>query len=111
MNIAQRCSVAPAHDMPMFPDNEFDFVMCCDVMEHVPESYVERTLKEIYRVGSDKFMFAIAIATASSVGGTVQTHCTVAPPDWWEKQVANAGFKIVHCQIEEDHHVVFGCVK
>jgi len=111
MNLANRCYVAPAHDMSIFPDNEFDFVMCADVMEHIPESYVDKSLNEIYRVGSDKFLFAIAIGTASSHKGTIQCHCTVQSPDWWMEKLLKAGFKLAHAQVEEDHHVVFGCVK
>jgi 2-polyprenyl-3-methyl-5-hydroxy-6-metoxy-1,4-benzoquinol methylase len=111
MNLAHRCYVAPAHDMNMFPDNEFDLVMCADVMEHIPESYVDRTLKEILRVGSDRFLFVIAIAEAMSVGGAVQTHCTVCSPQWWIDKATEAGFTVVHAQVEEEHHVVLGCIK
>lgn len=111
LNLARRCYVAPAHDMSIFPDNEFDFVMCADVMEHIPESHVDKSLKEIYRVGSDRFLFAIAIQPASSQGGTVQCHCTVYPPDWWVEKLQSVGYQIVHAQTEDEHHVVFGCIK
>jgi SAM-dependent methyltransferase len=110
MGLEGRCRTAPAHEIP-YPDNEFDFVMCSDVMEHIPEAYVDATLKEIHRVGSDKFLFAIAVGTASSAGGTVQTHYTVAPPEWWGNKLEEAGYKIVHFQVEEDHHVVIGAIK
>lgn len=110
MGVADRCKVAPAHDMP-YKDNEFDFIMCADVLEHVPQSYVDQTFREIFRVGSDRFLFAIAVGFASSVGGAVQTHHTVAPAVWWGEQIEKAGYKIVHFQEEENHHVIIGAVK
>jgi ubiquinone/menaquinone biosynthesis C-methylase UbiE len=110
MGLDGRCSVAPAHEIP-YPDNEFDFVMCSDVMEHVPESYIDATLKEILRVGSGTFLFAIAMKPSSSVSSTVQTHYTMAPPEWWADKINDMGYKIIHFQPEEDHHVIIGAIK
>ena len=110
MGIADRCLTAPAHDIP-YPDNSFDFVMCGDVMEHIPGDWVDRSLKEILRVGSDLFIFTIATGTASVKGGAIQAHHTICPGEWWGNLLIDLGYKICHYHEEEDHHVVIAATK
>ena len=109
MGLSGRCKVAPANDMP-YEDNEFDFVLCSDVMEHIPMHLVEDTLNEIYRVGSDRFLFAISNRPASMAGGTVEAHHTIAPGDWWVVKMKETGFDIVSFH-EDEHHAVIGAIK
>lgn len=90
--VEDRCKVASAMDIP-YPDNSFDMVVCFDVMEHIPEEDALAVLKEIRRVGSRAFVYAIALTEEKSpVGEKVITHINLKDPDWWIKQFMDAGY-------------------
>jgi SAM-dependent methyltransferase len=92
--VAQYCEVCSADNMP-YPDNSFDFVLCSEVMEHIPEETTLATLKEILRVGSDKFLFTIALTPEKiPVAGIVQSHINLHDPPWWVLKFEEAGFKV-----------------
>lgn len=91
--IEEYCKTAPAHKIP-FGDDEFDFVVCSEVMEHIPEDLVIPSLKEILRVGSDQFLFTICLeAERAPLLGCIQTHITVRDREWWLKKIHDSGFK------------------
>jgi hypothetical protein len=88
------CRVCPADNMP-FKDNEFDFVLCSEVMEHILEEDTLATLKEILRVGSDKFLFTIALTPEKiPVAGLIQSHINLHDPTWWVLKMEEAGFTL-----------------
>ena len=107
--IENKCFVAPAHNMP-FSDNTFDFVYCGDVMEHIAPEFIQPTLKEILRVGSQRFWFLICETTDVPVGEKVHTHATTMPMEWWVGQVGEAGFAIVEYGHHQYHTSIY-CVK
>ena len=78
-----------------YQDNSFDFVLCSEVMEHIDEPNTLSTLKEILRVGSDKFLFTIALTPEKiPVGGLVQSHINLHDPSWWVLKLEEAGFMV-----------------
>ena len=88
------CTVCPADRMP-YQDNEFDFIVCSEVMEHIPEDSILPSLKEIFRIGSDKYLFTIALKPEGiPIGGYIQTHITLKSPEWWFQKFEEAGYKI-----------------
>lgn len=92
--VSDYCKVAPADDMP-YEDNAFDFVLCSEVMEHIPEENTLKTLKEILRIGSDKFLFTIALTPELiPVAGLVQSHINLHPVEWWLNIFEEAGFRL-----------------
>lgn len=92
--IAEYCHVAPAHDLP-FRDNEFDMVVCTECLEHIPEDGIEPTLNEMYRVGSDRFYFTIALTPDSKFHQKgVKLHTTLKKWDWWAEKLEKAGYKV-----------------
>jgi len=56
---------------------------CIDVMEHVPEEFVDRTLMTMVAC-TDTLILSISCGPANckSVEGE-QLHCTVRTPEWW----------------------------
>lgn len=91
--VGDYCVTAPAHKMP-YKDNEFDLVMCSEVMEHIPEHMIEDSLREMYRVGSDLFIFTICLELEKQpLLGFIHTHLTVKDKVWWIKKLSKAGFK------------------
>ena len=93
--IADFCKVAPANKLP-YADREFDMVVCSEVMEHIPEANTVATLREIFRVGADKFLFTIALVPEQlPVAGYIQTHITIKEPAWWFDRFKEAGYTII----------------
>lgn len=91
--ISDYCFTAPAHKLP-FKDNEFDFVICSEVMEHIPEHLVEGSLREMLRVGSDKFVFTICLELERvPMLGCIHTHITVHDKEWWMEKIHKCGYK------------------
>jgi len=89
------CTTCPADNMP-YKDNEFDLVTCTEVMEHIPEDYIDATLQEIYRVCSDTFIFSIHTALERQpLKGYYQLHFTVKDGPWWVNKFEENGF-IIH---------------
>lgn len=78
-----------------FPDDKFDAVLSCDVLEHLKYKDLGKALKEINRVAS-KYLF---LSVSKSVEGQTEwierlhtqqefleienLHLTVRPLDWW----------------------------
>lgn len=73
------------------PKGRFDGVICCDVMEHVPEHAVQDTLRRIIDY-ADKFVFfSIATNAATKTLPDGQNcHLTIKPEEWWDAQIREA---------------------
>ncbi|WP_208998137.1 glycosyltransferase family 29 protein [Pseudovibrio sp. FO-BEG1] len=70
------------------PQSKFDLVLNTDVLEHVPESELDRVLEDI-RAKSDKVIFHIPTLYATTLlpDGS-NAHCTVHPAPWWLNKLA-----------------------
>jgi len=68
------------HDLTEFPypfgDNEFDYCLSFDVMEHLPEDKVSDVLKEMARI-------SCGIIVKIACHGGPPLHITVKSPGWW----------------------------
>jgi len=90
--IDKYCTIAPAHSLP-HKDNEFDFVVCSEVMEHIPKELVEASLSEIYRVGSRLYLFTIALIDEKyPLLGYIKLHVTQKPAVEWADLFKKVGF-------------------
>ena len=77
------------------PNGLFDGVICCDVMEHIPEEAVPETLCKILSY-ADKFVF-FSISTdpaTKTLPDGHNCHLTVRPKAWWGRQIAAATVKV-----------------
>jgi 2-polyprenyl-3-methyl-5-hydroxy-6-metoxy-1,4-benzoquinol methylase len=93
--ISDYCITAPAHRLP-YNDNEFDLVLCSDVMEHIPEDLIEDSFKEMLRVGSKEFVFTICLQKENQpLMGFIHTHVTVKDYEWWLDKISKSGFKSI----------------
>lgn len=77
------------------PDGPFDGVICTDVLEHVPESAIQKTMTDIL-TRSTKFAFlTISIVPALTIlPNGLNAHCTVKHPKWWNAQISQIWQKI-----------------
>lgn len=84
--IEQYCKIASARKIP-FEDNYFDFVVCFNTLEHIPEWDIAESIKEIARVGSDKFFFVIATSQELRPTKGYDAHICVKSLDWWTGKI------------------------
>lgn len=82
-----RSACARADAIPC-PDGSIDLVACLDVLQHIPEPRLSRTLRELSRVGQN-FLFAIDTASPHREG-----HRTLHDPTWWQARCTEAGMDV-----------------
>lgn len=87
-NIKEARSYDPAvKGRDEFPEKEYDFVTCTDMLEHVPEEELDATLDKLWWVAERGF-FMIACSEAREIlPNGENAHCLVKPPKWWEKKI------------------------
>jgi hypothetical protein len=78
--------ITPIHEMPMITGVDVGY--CVDVMEHIPEEWVYRTLAKIASCAKECY-FRIALFEDSygQTLGVGPLHMTVRQPEWWLEQL------------------------
>jgi len=72
-------------------DMLFDMVICTDVMEHVPEDEVGRTLHDLINYTNKVLFLAISTKPAKKTFANGENvHLTVKPEEWWESMLSTA---------------------
>jgi hypothetical protein len=77
------------NEFEKMPDGKFDGVYSTDVMEHIPEEELPKTLELIFSK-ANKFVY-LAICTSPSIAtlpNGENAHCTLEDIDWW-KEIVN----------------------
>jgi SAM-dependent methyltransferase len=79
----------------------FDLVTCADVMEHIPEEFVEQVVNEMamYCKDDGRLIFAISgNLSYKQFDDGENVHCTVKPIEWWEEIIRATGkeYVIIH---------------
>jgi hypothetical protein len=73
------------------PEGVFDLVICTDVMEHVPEDEVGKTLTELMNYTNKVLYLAIATYPANKkFSNGENVHVTIKPKEWWESMLSTA---------------------
>lgn len=70
-----------------YPNNSFDVVICCDVMEHIPGSEVGKVFSEFSRVC--KKYIVLLVLTEHISWDIDKSHITIKPKCWWEGKLSN----------------------
>ena len=70
------------------PVEQADLVLCIDVLEHVPEKFVDEVLSDICSFAKKAIFLNISTRPASKrlVDGT-NAHATVKPKQWWQSKI------------------------
>ena len=75
------------------PEGQYDIVICCDVVEHIPEEEVQDTLKQLFAYAKKAVVVTFCNRPAKKTlpisGGNA--HCTQRDRQWWEEQLQQAG--------------------
>jgi hypothetical protein len=65
------------------PIGTFDWIICTDVLEHVPEEELDEFFNSILEHGT-KALYIIALTPAfEKLPNGENAHCTVKPAQWW----------------------------
>ena len=81
-----RFFVAALHDLPEgLPEAGWGF--CCDVLEHLPTDYVERSLRAMRERTPN--LYCTISGRPDSWGRHINEvlHLTVKPREWWEREI------------------------
>ena len=75
----------------ILPEKTFDGVISTDVLEHIPEEVIPKTLSQIFE-RAEKFVYlAICTRLAQAIlPNGENAHCTVKEPNWWENHILSA---------------------
>lgn len=89
-----------------FPDNSFDFVLCAEVLEHIPESSLEKACGEIARVSRKNAVIGVPYRQDIRVGRTICLTCGGINPRWghvnsFDEQILTALFKGLQVERKE----------
>jgi FkbM family methyltransferase len=77
----------PLHES--LPEEQFDGVICTDVLEHVPEEDVAWVLDEIFaRARRFVYVNVACFPAQKSLPNGENAHATLRPPEWWAAQLA-----------------------
>jgi hypothetical protein len=74
------------------PQNKmFDLVLCIDVLEHVPEKYIDDTIDELLSYTNKMLFVAVSCRPASKrLPDGTNAHVTVNDPSWWREKFERA---------------------
>jgi hypothetical protein len=67
-------------------ENAAEVTCSCDVLEHLPPSMVEQSIKEILKITSHATFHAICTREATQTVNGENAHLTVQPLTWWAEQ-------------------------
>ena len=84
----------PEHNKLPADDVKIDSIICCDVLEHIPEEEIDSVLEYWYSL-NPKFVYATVAqypAVAKLEDGR-NAHVTLKETDWWEEKF----FKFLNC--------------
>lgn len=96
-------------------DNTFDFVVCNDVLEHIPESDIGIIINKILDIASKGVFFNISCREAvHKLPNGDNCHETVRPKEWWTNIITSLCDElkcIVNEYNENNHNLVLALVK
>lgn len=65
-----------------FPDHSIDFILCTEVLEHVPTDLLPTVCREIERVGNDRILIGVPYRQDIRWGRTTCYSCMGKNPPW-----------------------------
>mmetsp|Transcript_39065 Transcript_39065/g.124369 ORF Transcript_39065/g.124369 Transcript_39065/m.124369 type:complete len:235 (+) Transcript_39065:1965-2669(+) len=98
-DLGDRVVAAPLKNLP-YPNSSFDLVFSSEVLEHIPEGDVDKSISELVRVSKGDLFLTISLRRA---GGDphfpkrAKIHVTVQPRVWWHKKFVDHG-----CTLNEE---------
>lgn len=71
------------------PAPSFDFIVCTDVLEHIPEEELPETIERISNLSRNCFFHLHHAKAYELLDNGENAHCTVEPPAWYAELLKN----------------------
>jgi len=72
-----------------FANDEFGLVLCCEMLEHIPDDEIDQVMLEIKRVGTRVYF---TVDDVEDIVNGVNIHICLHPPEWWVDKFNEWGF-------------------
>lgn len=82
-----------------YPDRRWDLLSCLDVLEHIPEEYLDEALIFMSKLAK---RFCFSIANHSDKVGGIELHLIQQNQEWWDQKL-RALFDILSCETMYDN--------
>ena len=69
------------------PNEQYDLVLCVDVMEHVQEDKVEEVFEDIFTYSNRVFLTITCYPATQTLVNGKNAHYTIKEPDWWKEKL------------------------
>lgn len=89
------------------PKQKIDFIVCTDVLQHVPLHDLDNVLKEITRFTKKCFFHIKCTEHPTLFFNGEPTNCTVYPKEWWYKYLNKYFDKIEYIPVSDETTVSF----
>ncbi|MBR3622280.1 MAG: methyltransferase domain-containing protein [Selenomonadaceae bacterium] len=66
-----------------FPYEKFDFIICTDVLEHIPENELNTVIEKMSHLSSNIFFHLHHAEAAEKLDNGENAHCTIKPREWY----------------------------
>jgi len=87
-----------------------DLVLCTDVLEHIPEDWVDFIIKSIKRK-SERVIFSISMRKArAKLPNGMNAHITIKPYRWWRQKIIE-NFKGLYIMKQWSDNILFRTFK
>lgn len=71
------------------PEEEFDLVVCTDVLEHVEPEFIERTIRRIFEYATKVVFLNVSLVDSNKdLPDGRNSHLIQRPYDWWESIIS-----------------------
>lgn len=74
-------------EFSILPIKDIDFIICTDVLQHIPLYDLDRVLNEIKSYKCDCFFHIRCTAYHTVLPNGQLANCTVYPSEWWKKKL------------------------
>ena len=86
------CFWASLDSLSEIPDSSFEFGFSNDVLEHIPEPYIDAAFSEMKRVCTRTLFVSICpVLSRNKSRDGDNLHLTVRPKKWWEEKLIKIG--------------------
>lgn len=70
------------------PEGNYDWVICTDVLEHIPEEELDDVLADIFSYSKFILLVIATVPAGERLSTGENAHCTVQTPEWWDARLS-----------------------
>ena len=78
-----------------YSENYFDLVVSREVLEHIPQQEIDKSIQELDRVSKGLMIHIIAVTKRGKSATKDPTHVNVQTENWWVSKFQQYGYKVI----------------